>query len=183
MNNELPLSALKLTAPSTNALSSAPGRWHKADGLAVNSIEPVAWPQEWLDTDYREAAMEANVANMIAWQVRVNREERGFTQAELAKLMDTKQSAISRLEDPDAGDVKVSTLVRAAHAFRCAVIVKFVDYAEHFVETQDVRPDRLYAAPFSAETWLMRATSQALLSGPLAHLPSAIANNAVETPR
>ena len=90
--------------------------------------------------------------NMIAWQIRINREERGMTQSALAELMGTKQSAISKLEDPEGGDVLVSTLLKAAHAFDCALVVRLVDYAEFESLTRDVRPERLFAAGFASNT-------------------------------
>lgn len=138
---------------STNELFLAPGPL--ADRVPSvpsvhNAIDVVSIPKEWADAEYRMAAMEANVANLVAWQVRVNREERGLTQAQLGSLMGTKQSAISKLEDPDSGDVQLSTLVKAAHAFECALLVKLVDYGEFASITHDVRSERLYAAPFSA---------------------------------
>ena len=111
-------------------------------------ISPIPVPAEWHSPIYRRAAMESTVENMIAWQVRINREERGLKQAELASLMGTKQSAVSKLEDVEGGDVLVSTLIKAAHAFDCALLVRFVEYAEFLTATQDVRPDRLYACGF-----------------------------------
>ncbi len=110
-------------------------------------------PEAWQDIDYRQATVEATVSNLIAWQVRVNREERGMTQADLAAEMGTQQSAISRLEDTEGGDVMVSTLLKAAHAFDCALLVRFVSHDSFAALTADVRPDRLFAAPFkTAET-------------------------------
>jgi len=93
--------------------------------------------------------MESTIENLIAWQVRINREERGLTQAELAEMMGTKQSAISKLEDPEGGDVLLSTLMKAAHAFDCALLVRLVDYDEFASRTRDVRPERLFAPAFS----------------------------------
>ena len=47
--------------------------------------------------------------------LRQAREEAGMTQTELADLMHTKKTAISRLENR-AGDIKLSTLRKAAKA-------------------------------------------------------------------
>ena len=115
----------------------------------MNALERDAVPTEWQDAEYRQAAMEGTVENLISWQVRINREERGMTQKDLAELMGTRQSAISRLEDPEGGDVLVSTLVKAAHAFDCALVVRLMDYAEFAATTHDVRPVRLFAAGFA----------------------------------
>ena len=127
----------------------ANGRSGEVEVSVFNAISPTAIPSEWADEDYRQASMEGTVENLIAWQIRINREERGLTQSKLAAKMGTKQSAISKLEDPDGGDVLVSTLIKAAHAFDCALIVRFVDYGRFASRTKDVGPKHLFACPFS----------------------------------
>lgn len=151
--NVLPLGGPKFQATFNGALSSVPGHRPEPEAYlsaSANALSTEPWlpPAEWQDAEYRHAAMEASIEAMVAWQVRVNREERGMTQAELASAMGTGQSAISKLEDPEGGDVQLSTLVRAAHAFDCALLVRFVDYTEFAAQTADVRPERLYAEPF-----------------------------------
>lgn len=95
--------------------------------------------------------MEGTIENLIAWGVRINREEQGLTQAQLAARMGTKQAAISKLEDPESGDVLLSTLTKAAHALDVALLVRFVDYGEFAAQTRDVRPERLFAARYSSK--------------------------------
>lgn len=149
--NALNAAGTKSPWVSTNELSYALGPLVERpmiQGHAKNAIEPVITPVGWQDVEYRRAAMESTVENMISWQVRVNREERGMTQEDLATLMGTRQSAISKLEDPEGGDVLVSTLVKAAHAFDCALVLRLVDYTEFAAATRDVRPERLFAAGF-----------------------------------
>ena len=95
--------------------------------------------------------MEAHVEQAIAWQIRVNRDERGLSQADLAVRMGTQQSAVSRLEDPDGRGVRLSTLMKVAHAFDCALLVRLVPYSEFEVLNGDVRPERLHVATFETE--------------------------------
>ncbi|MGP1665274.1 MAG: helix-turn-helix domain-containing protein [Rhodanobacter sp.] len=152
MNNSLNAAGPRSPWISINELSPALGpllERSQVRALAKNAIEPVPMPAAWQDIGYRQAAMESTVENMIAWQIRINREERGLKQDQLATRMGTGQSAISKLEDTEGGDVLVSTLVKAAHAFDCALLVRFVDYAEFAAATHDVRPERLFAAGFS----------------------------------
>jgi transcriptional regulator with XRE-family HTH domain len=140
---------------STNELLNVHGRWVERlaeSTAAANAFSGASMPKEWTDVEYRHAAMEATVENLIAWQVRINREERGMTQDQLARAMGTKQPAISKLEDPDGGDVLVSTLVKAAHAFDCALLVRFVEYSALAAHTRDVRPERLYAVSYQQES-------------------------------
>ena len=114
--------------------------------IAHFALEPM--PAEWDDPEYRSAAMEAHVFEGVAWQVRVNREERGLTQAELAAAIGTRQSAISRLEAPDGGDLRISTLAKVAMAFDCALVVRLVPYSTLASITKDLRSERLYACAY-----------------------------------
>ena len=151
MKNALHGFAPKFLEVSRNELSIAHGQSVEPALSAINGLNTatgVRLPDEWQEADYRRATVDATVSNLVAWQVRVNREERGMTQAELASAMGTQQSAISRLEDTEGGDVMVSTLLKAAHAFDCALLVRFVSYDSFASLTSDVRPDRLYAPPF-----------------------------------
>ena len=131
----------------SNELGSATGDL-AADANSWSLVFDDAMPREWADLEYRHAAMEAHVEHLVAWQCLINREERGWSQAEMAVRMGTKQSAISKLEKGGSTSMRVSTLVKAAHAFDCAVLVKFVSYAVLAAETSDLRSERLYACSF-----------------------------------
>jgi transcriptional regulator with XRE-family HTH domain len=115
------------------------------------SQHPQRTPAEWSEREYRQAYMQAAIEQGVSWQIRVNREERGWTQEELAQRMGTKQSAVSRLEDPEDPGVTLRTLIKAANAFDCALLVKFVPYSTLAQESEDLSPERLYAASFGDE--------------------------------
>jgi transcriptional regulator with XRE-family HTH domain len=79
-----------------------------------------------LDEKYdRHEYMGKQLRMFIAYQVRLMRLQRKWTQAELAKRCNTVQSAIARLEDWDAQFPTVNTLHAIAEAFDCALMVKF----------------------------------------------------------
>lgn len=121
------------------------GHWQKA-------AEVLASRPQWRDVEYREAYAEAAVEQGIAWQVRVNRERRGLTQSQLAASIHTHQSAVSRMEDPEYGSHSLQQLVKVAHAFDCALIVKFVSYAVLARESECLSPDQLFAPSYTEET-------------------------------
>jgi ribosome-binding protein aMBF1 (putative translation factor) len=121
------------------------GHWQKA-------AEVLASRPKWQDVEYRQAYAEAAVEQGIAWQVRVNRERRGLTQSELATKIETHQSAVSRIEDPEYGSHSLQQLVKVAHAFDCALIVKFVSYAVLARESECLSPDQLFAPSYTEET-------------------------------
>lgn len=148
-----------------NALASGPGRFIERALRDSQVLSMPSMPNAWDDRDDREASVEFHVRHRIAWQIRVNREERGLNQATLAALMKTGQSAVCKLENPDGGDVRVSTLVKAAHAFDCALLVSFVPFSEFAVAAAEVRPERLLACSYEAERvpstkWAARSPDQ-----------------------
>jgi transcriptional regulator with XRE-family HTH domain len=82
------------------------------------------------DKKYRETFVESHIRNGVAFQIRAMRDMRGWTQKELAKRADTKQEAISRLENPDYGRFTLETLRRLASVFDVALTVRFVPFSE-----------------------------------------------------
>ncbi len=109
---------------------------------------------EWLDSEYRQAYLEASIEQGIAWQIRSNREARNMTQAELASKIGSQQSAVSRMEDPEYGGHSLGTLVKVANAFDCAIEIKFIPYSKLATDAEDLSPEALFARPFSDEKTL-----------------------------
>jgi transcriptional regulator with XRE-family HTH domain len=132
-----------------NALPSGPSTFISGVGSQVIAAPPV--PSAWNDPEERKLTLEAHVRESIAWQVRVNREERGLTQKDLAQLIGTGQPAISKIEDPQGGDVRLSSIVRIAHGFDCALQVRFVGFSEFWSSVAIPRSDRMLAPSFGAE--------------------------------
>lgn len=65
----------------------------------------------------REARVQEELARLrLVHLIARMREESGLTQAELAKLMGTTQSVISRLESGDYNSLTIDTLLKAAAA-------------------------------------------------------------------
>jgi DNA-binding Xre family transcriptional regulator len=75
----------------------------------------------------RLAAIEAEREKIkIAEQVYALRTERGLTQQQLAELMGTTQSVISRLESTDYESERIDTLQKLAAALHCHLELRFV---------------------------------------------------------
>jgi len=119
--------------------------------VAVDRVSALSSKPEWSDPEYRQAYAEAAIEQGIAWQIRANREARGLSQTELAEKIDTRQSAISRLEDPEHGSHTIPTLLKLAHAFDCALSVRFIPYSQLAWESTHLSPADLYAMPYSKE--------------------------------
>jgi transcriptional regulator with XRE-family HTH domain len=62
----------------------------------------------------------------IAEQVYALRAERGLTQKQLAEIMGTTQSVISRIESTDYESERIETLQKLANALQCRLEVRFV---------------------------------------------------------
>ncbi len=101
--------------------------------------------------EYRHAYALAAIEQGVAWQIRTNRERRGLTQEALARAIHSKQSAISRAEDPEYGRQSIETLTKIARAFDCALQVRLIPFSELALESKDLSPDALYVAPFDEE--------------------------------
>lgn len=106
---------------------------------------------EWKDKEYREFYAEAAVEQGLAFQIRINREKRRITQKDLAKAINTRQSAISRMEDPDYGAHSLTQLQKVAHAFDCALIVKFASFSTLARESKSLSEEQIYALSYEDE--------------------------------
>jgi len=122
----------------------------------VTNVSLIPRPR-WHDEEYRQAYMDASVEQGIAWQIKVNRKMRDWSQADLARMLDTQQSAVSRLEDPEYGGHSLDMLVRVAHAFDCALSIKLISYAALARDADQLNKQRLYAAPFNEQAALFEA--------------------------
>ena len=94
--------------------------------------------------DYREAYVDSRLGTSVAFQVAAMREDRGWTQAELAQKMDAQQPLVSRIERGDS--VTLSTIKRIAAAFGVAVEVSFVPFSEFAKSVVAERLDRHVAS-------------------------------------
>lgn len=119
--------------------------------FGLTSVQWLEKKTKWRDIEYRQAYMEAANEQGIAWQIRVNRERRGWSQTRLAKAIDSKQSAISRAENPAYGKHSIETLIRVANAFDCALQVKFVPYSTLAKDRNDLSAEALYSKGYEEE--------------------------------
>ncbi|MEI6027071.1 MAG: helix-turn-helix transcriptional regulator [Betaproteobacteria bacterium] len=85
--------------------------------------------------DERDAYVQAEVAAALAHQIRAIRMQRGWTQAELAQRMGTRQHVVSRLEDPSYGRYSLHTLLQLSRAFDTGLQVQFVPFVTMFKNT------------------------------------------------
>lgn len=100
---------------------------------------------------FRDAFLEENIRNRLAFQIRALREKNEWSQPLLAEKSGKTQSVISRLEDPNYGRFTLRTLLDMASAFDVALFVSFVPYSKLIAEIKDVSPDALAVASYRQE--------------------------------
>ena len=123
--------------------------------VARQLFPAIATRQDWLDDEFREAYLEASIEQNIAWQIRFNRESRKIAQSQLAELIGTHQSAISRMEDPSYGRLNLKSIVKIANAFKCAITIKFISYSELAEQNQSFSKKSIIVKSFDEETSLI----------------------------
>lgn len=101
---------------------------------------------------FRDAFVRSHLTHGVAHQIRALREQRGWTQTDLAKKLGLRtQSAIVRMEDPSYGKLSIATLLKLSSAFDVALSVKFVSFSKFLVEREDVSPAALATESFDNE--------------------------------
>ena len=107
--------------------------------------------EEFCDKTYRDAFVEANIRNGIAFQIRALRKKNDWSQGKLGEKSGKAQNVISRLEDPEYGKFTIQTLLSLASAFDVALAVRFVSYADFIGHLQNVSDEALGVPSFEEE--------------------------------
>ena len=79
---------------------------------------------------YRDEFVRESVRVGIAFQIRANRDARGWSQEKLAAMAGRKQPFISRIENPQFEGMTLDTLLRIVSAFDAALQVKIVSFSQ-----------------------------------------------------
>ena len=74
--------------------------------------------------------LDSHLSKELAFQLRQLRDNREWTQDELATKLGTSQNAISRLENPNYGKASTTTLKKLAAIYDVGLIVRFVSYSQ-----------------------------------------------------
>ena len=106
---------------------------------------------------YREAYVNEHVKTSVPLQIRHLREQLELTQTQLAEQAKTTQTVISRLEDPNYGNLTLNSLLRIAAALDIGLLVKFVPFSRLLLEFQELSPQALSATSFTEELPILRA--------------------------
>jgi len=107
--------------------------------------------QKFQDKDYRHAYAESFLDTFIATQIRVLREQREWTQADLAEAAEMKQSRISTIENANYSGWSLSTLKRLARAFDVPLFVSFGTFGRLVIDVRDFKRENLERPEFAKD--------------------------------
>ena len=106
---------------------------------------------------YREAYVNEHVKTSVPLQIRHLREQCALTQTQLAEQAKTTQTVISRLEDPNYGNLTLNSLLKIASALDIGLLVKFVPFSRLLAEFQNLSPTALSVQSFTEELATLKA--------------------------
>jgi transcriptional regulator with XRE-family HTH domain len=97
--------------------------------------------EELQDKGTRDAFVSSQISIPIAFQISALRQQRGWTQKQLAEKADMLQPRINTLEHPSGSEPNLRTLKRLASAFDVALIVRFASFSEVLKWAETFSPD------------------------------------------
>jgi transcriptional regulator with XRE-family HTH domain len=116
--------------------------------------------QELRDREYREGYDEAFLDHHIATQIRAIREQRGWSQSELANAAGMKQSRISAMEGLDYGSWSVNSLRRVAYALGVRLRIDFAEWGDLLEDIERSGTADLQRRAFEDDPVFQKATQQ-----------------------
>jgi transcriptional regulator with XRE-family HTH domain len=109
---------------------------------------------ELADAEFRHEYMMDQVRSYIAFQIRALREQRRWTQGDLAKAAGKTQSVISRLEDPDYGKLSLQSCLEIAVTYDVPLLVQFAEWDDWLTRMSNLSPSALRKRSFDANRLL-----------------------------
>jgi transcriptional regulator with XRE-family HTH domain len=111
---------------------------------------------------YRDVFVSSELSTNIAAQISTMREDRGWTQADLADRAGMAQGRISVLENPEYEGTSLTTLKRLASAFDVGLAVRFVPFSDNLAWAVPERENHLSVVSFAADSAPAQGTGAAM---------------------
>ena len=107
--------------------------------------------EEMQDLAYRHGLVNAQIEIDLPLEIRALRNQRGWTQPELANRAGMKQPRISAMEKLGGAKFNIETLKRLAEAFDVALVVRFAPFSELLDWSDRFKPDEFAVSSFEEE--------------------------------
>ena len=130
----------------------------KQNVLLSKSMEPTF--NRLANKRARDAYVAAELANSISSQIRVLRQQREWSQKDLAEKLGTTQGVVSRLEDPSYGRFSIKTLLELGSIFDVSILARFLPFSQSVQVTWDTRRESLEAESFDDDVRRVRFVSE-----------------------
>jgi transcriptional regulator with XRE-family HTH domain len=108
------------------------------------------------DKEYRHAYADERLNAMIATQIKVLREQRGWRQEDLAEEAEMHQPMISRYENVNYSSWSIKTLKQLAHAFDVVLQVNFESFGEMARDVDRFSRESLQVPEFSDDPFFVQ---------------------------
>jgi transcriptional regulator with XRE-family HTH domain len=106
---------------------------------------------ELRDKAYRHAFVKSQLRIGLPMMCRALREDRGWTQPELAKEAGMSQPRISEIERPGERNLNLETLLRLAEAYDVALQVRFVPFRTFVDDSDSISLHQYSVKPFEKD--------------------------------
>ena len=119
-----------------------------------------SFKEELKDEEYRYGYAESFLNSSIATQLAVIRDQRGMTQEQLADLVGTKQTGISRIENANYSGWSIKMLKKIARALGCRLRVSFETFGTLLDEDKNFNEESLKRPKFEDDRIFFPIASQ-----------------------
>ena len=119
-------------------------------GVPMSAIAD-ALRRELRDPEYSEGYAESFLNAFVATQIKVLREQNGWRQSDLASILGTTQTGISRVENVNYSAWSIGTLKKLARAFRVRLKVSFETYGSLIEDVEQFGRESLQRVPREAD--------------------------------
>lgn len=98
---------------------------------------------EFADKEYAHAYMQSHTLSRIAAQIYALRQQRGWSQQELAKKASVSQERVCKLERGDFESLTLKTLWKFSEAFDTDLHIEFSSFSSGILDVANLVPDKL----------------------------------------
>lgn len=126
----------------------------------MNATSKTKFLAKLRNKEYRDSYVSAFVTGIVPQQIRILREQRGWTQSELGERIGKPQNAISRLENTEYGKQGIQTLLELASVFDVGLVIKFVPFSRFLCESENLSAEKLSATSFEHESESLEALAR-----------------------